>query len=103
LWVAFLASAALIAQSKTTVDDWRFKCYTVTRRCTTPGFSVCQSSDGLKFVFKTGPGEILSGFKTGKFQIAWELLSSDVEATGSQQPLDRSAAGQRRRISGVSD
>src|SRR5262249_3896319 len=46
LWIAFIASAALIAQAKTTVDDWDFTSYNVTPYDTTPRGVVCPDAIG---------------------------------------------------------
>jgi len=42
-----------------------------------PGFP---KNDGLNLTFAVPPTEILTGFRTGQFSLAWDLFPSDVEA-----------------------
>lgn len=47
-----------------------------------PGFPKC---DTLIFTFAVTPTQILSGFKSGHYALAWELLAADVEALRHDQ------------------
>jgi oligopeptide transport system substrate-binding protein len=37
-------------------------------------------SEGLEFAFRTSPSDILSGFRNGRYSMAWNLFPSDVES-----------------------
>ncbi len=36
--------------------------------------------DGLEFTFRSTPAEIISGFRSGRFSLAWDLFPADVDA-----------------------
>jgi len=40
--------------------------------------------DGLIFTFNVSPKEILAGFRSGQFSLAWDLFSSDVHALSQE-------------------
>jgi ABC-type transport system substrate-binding protein len=41
-------------------------------------------SDGVQFIFGLSPEEIVSGFRSGRYSVAWNLLQSDLETMRHQ-------------------
>ena len=55
-------------------------------------------SDGLVFTFGVSPSEIYSGFRTGRFSLAWDLLPTDIDALRRQTDF-ASIYGESPRLS----